>query len=75
MIKSSQSKILLVTSATLLVSGALYLYNQNRKVPQESEVPEHAQLLINRFKLIEIIDDLKIHLTPYYVHYYNLIQI
>ena len=76
---TSTGKVLLLTSATLLFSGAAYLL-YNSKAKQEAEASpssssrRHDQLIINKFKLIEILDDLKLELTPYYVHYYNLLK-
>jgi hypothetical protein len=38
------------------------------------ECQEHLKLVINKEKTLQILEDLKIELTPYYTFYYNLLK-
>ena len=69
---SSTGRFFLLTSATLLLSGAAY-YLLNTKDKDTIQSSADATLL-NPIKLKEILMDLKVELTPYYVHYYNILK-
>ena len=58
-----------------LIGGAAYLmYQQSNLSIQHIECQQHLKNLVNESTIKEILDDMKIELTPYYVYYYNLLK-
>tara|TARA_B110000285_G_C15006567_1_gene554164 strand:+ start:69 stop:305 length:237 start_codon:yes stop_codon:yes gene_type:complete len=53
---------------------AYYLYKNSMKEKVHLDCQDHLSLLINRDKLLQIIEDLQIEFTPYYTYYYNLLK-
>ena len=42
------------------------------KLPESCH--EHQKMIINPTKMNELLEDLKLHMVPYYAHYYNLLH-
>lgn len=66
----------------LLASGlagltGLYLYSSfsQQKVTLGAEgCPEHTKQVIQPQRFLEIMEELRIHLVPYYTHFYNVVH-
>ena len=66
--------VVLPTAAAALIAFAGYKFMYAaEKVLEPADCSKHNRLIISKDKMIDILDDLKIHLTPYYVHYFNVI--
>ena len=68
------AKVALATSLTALGGFLLYSAYSPRPATAAVACPEHAKLIIPPQRMAEILEDLKIHLLPYYIHYYNIIK-
>ena len=58
----------------LLGGTAYYIYKKNLRQKVHLDCLDHMSNLVNREKLIQIIEGIQIEFTPYYTHYYNLLK-
>ena len=65
----------LLTGAAGVLSFAAYKYMEQEQIADPIECKGHMRQLISQDQMKAIIEDLKINLTPYYVHYYNILKI
>ena len=69
------SRLILATSSLAVLGGAAYyVYKNSSRDKVHLECQDHIKLLVNRDKMLEIIEDLHIEFTPYYSYYYNLLK-
>lgn len=68
------TKFVMASSLTALVGGAAYYLYQSQNLSKvHVDCVEHMKLLVNDDKMMQVLDDLRIEFTPYYIYYYNLL--
>ena len=70
-------KLAIVGSMTALIgAGAYLLAKQNfiSKGTYHESCEEHNLRLVDKKRMLDILEDLRIELTPYYIHFYNLLK-
>ena len=65
----------LMTGAAGVLTFAAYKMMEPEKLADPLECKGHVRQLISQDQMKAIMEDLKIHLTPYYVHYYNILKL
>ena len=75
MSSTNLNKILIGGAGLCAVSFIAYrtwLLNANKM--SHIGCDEHMKLLVNKEKMIEILEDLRIELTPHFIHFYNMLN-
>lgn len=72
--EKAYAKIALATSLTALGGFLLYSAYSPRPVKSAVTCQEHSKLVIPPQRMAEVLEDLKIYMLPYYIHYFNIIK-
>ena len=69
------NKILICSVAGLCAVGiSAYWLHNNSKMKSHVGCEEHMKMIVRKEVMIDILEDLRIELTPHYIHFYNILN-